>query len=157
MRKNIVFSVLLGVFALLALAGVMSMNTSVQAASGDLPVALVTPVSATSRGTAANVLTLLDTTTLTAAANGPAVNVQNFEIADVQYVIDQGTVANTTTVKLQFSNDNVNWVDGNNIVAANVADAGDMQQFALFGRYARVAVSAGNSQPFSVKVIGLGK
>jgi len=78
---------------------------------------------------------------------------------DLQWGIDQTllTTMNTTTLKLQFSNDGVNWIDGASFVSANVADANDMQQYAIFGRYARVYADVSNTNPLTLTVIGVAK
>jgi hypothetical protein len=72
-----------------------------------------------------------------ADAGSNSIQLIGYELLDVQYVIDQGTV-NTTTLKMQYSNDNTNWSDGPNLVAANVADADSMVQVANLGRYTRI-------------------
>jgi hypothetical protein len=63
-----------------------------------------------------------------------------FSVADVQYLIDQGagpgdTAVNTTTVTIQYTNDQVTFVDGGTVVSANAADASGMVQLGTFGRY----------------------
>lgn len=61
-----------------------------------------------------------------------------YEFMDVQWVIDQtGAIPNTTTVKIQWSNDNTNWSDGPTVVSANAADGDGMVQVANLGRYTR--------------------
>lgn len=70
----------------------------------------------------------------------------SFEQADIQYLVDQGTV-NTTTVTVQFSNDKVNWVSGPALVTSNAADAGDLTPFRLFGRYTAFYVDVTSTDP----------
>ena len=82
------------------------------------------------------------------------------EKCDIQWTADVGT-ANSTTLKLQFSNDNVYWSDGAIIQTGIAADsglstigAGQMQQFAIFGRWTRVYADVTNANPIIVTVLG---
>lgn len=72
------------------------------------------------------------------------VSLASFEQADIQYLVDQGTV-NTTTVTVQFSNDGENWVSGPALVSSNAADAGDLTPFRIFGRYTAFYVDVANT------------
>lgn len=121
------------------------------------PPAIPTPVSVTAANPNAKVLMLHNAKVITAAGNTAWLDIAAFQKVDLHWVIDQGTVANTTTLKLQFSNDGVNAVDGATFVTANAADAGDMQQYALFGRFLRVNNTAGTSQPVTITLVGLAK
>lgn len=121
------------------------------------PAAIPTPVSVTAANPDAKVLTLLNAKVITAAGNSAWLDIAAFQKVDLQWVIDQGTVPNTTTLKLQFSNDGANAVDGATFVTANVADANDMQQYAVFGRFVRVNNTAGTSTPMTVTLVGLAK
>ena len=71
-------------------------------------------------------------------------DVGRYTIADVQYTIDQGTT-NTTTLTTKWSVDGGTLVSGVNVVASNAADATDMQQVQLFGRYFCLFARCGNS------------
>lgn len=93
---------------------------------------------------------------ITADTGSRSVNLGNFAKADVQVVVDE-TLVNTTTIKLQFSNDNTNWVDGATIGSALVADTSTLAQYALFGRYARVYADVANTNPITITVLGLAK
>lgn len=85
-----------------------------------------------------------------------AQNLAGTEKMDVQAVTaPAASVAHTLT--LQFSNDGVNWVDGANVVAAQSTAQNAMNQYAVFGQYARVKVKTANPTPVAVTVIGLGK
>lgn len=123
------------------------------------PAAIPTPVSVNHSGSFADVNNFYVTSVITADGGSNAQNIQNHQVADLQWVIDQTllTTMNTTTLKLQFSNDGSNWIDGATFVTANVADAGDMQQYAIFGRYARVYADVSNTNPLTVTVIGVAK
>lgn len=93
---------------------------------------------------------------LTTDGNSRAVNLGNYAKADVQVVVDR-TLVNTTTLKLQFSNDNTNWTDGATIGSALTADTSTLAQYAIFGRYTRVNADVTNSNPITITVLGLAK
>ena len=123
------------------------------------PSAAPTPVSVNHAGTFADVPVFWSTQVVTADGGSSLQNIQNHQVVDLQWGIDQTllTTMNTTTLKLQFSNDGVNWIDGASFVSANVADANDMQQYAIFGRYARVYADVSNTNPLTLTVIGVAK
>ncbi len=123
------------------------------------PSAAPTPVSINHAGTFADVPVFWSTQVVTADGGSSLQNIQNHQVVDLQWGIDQTllTTMNTTTLKLQFSNDGVNWIDGASFVSANVADANDMQQYAIFGRYARVYADVSNTNPLTLTVIGVAK
>lgn len=146
------FVALVGVFVvallLTAFAGLAFQGTA--SAANPVPLAAPTPVSVNPGSGAGRSAVLWSTKVITADTATGAMDILNYGKADVQWLVDQTAVAaapNTTTVKLQFSVDGVNWVDGINAVAANVADAGDMQQFAVFGRYVRFYADVTNTNP----------
>lgn len=119
------------------------------------PAAIPTPVSITPGNGAPQLVTLFNANVSTADGGGSAAVVAG-EKVDLQWLIDQ-TAVNTVTLKLQFSNDSTNWIDGATFVTSNAADAGDMQQYAVFGRYLRAYADVTNSNPVTVTVIGLVK
>jgi hypothetical protein len=144
------FVVMIGVVALLAgaLFGVMLNTPSVQAG----PMAAPTPVASINQSTqAASEVTWMSGVATTASGGSTAVLVTNWDYADLQYVIDQ-TDVNTVTLKLQFSNDNVNWTDGATLVTDNAADAAALAQHAIFGKWARVYATVTNTNPVTVTV-----
>lgn len=123
------------------------------------PQAAPTPVAGTyTGGTLARTVTLFDADVTTGTAQlGSGVSILTGDRIDLQYIIDQPTSVNTVTLKLQFSNDLVNWIDGATVVADNAADANVMQQYNLFGAYARLHVDATNTEEVSVTAIGVVK
>ena len=123
------------------------------------PSAAPTPVSINHAGTFADVPTFFATQVVTADGGSSVQNIQNHQVVDLQWLLDQTllTTVNTATLKLQFSNDGSNWVDGATFVTNNAADAGDMQQYAIFGRYARVYADVSNTNPLTLTVIGVAK
>ncbi len=90
---------------------------------------------------------------------------QDVEKCDIQWNIDIGPgLANTTTLKLQFSNDNFYWEDGASIEATVSADSGrsttgggNMQQFSVFGRWVRVYADVSNTNNVTPTVQGVCK
>jgi hypothetical protein len=96
-----------------------------------------------------------DTTATDEASSG--FQLANYEYMDVQFVVDQNpTLQNTTTLTIQWSNDNVNWSDGPALVAANAADADGMVQVGNLGRYTRVYKDAhadGGAMTWTVKAV----
>lgn len=93
---------------------------------------------------------------LVASGGSDVVNVSQFQTLDVQYVVDH-TVVNTTTVKIQFSNDNSNWSDGVNLVASSAADGNGMQQLQVFGIYARMYATLTSADPITWTIKALAK
>ena len=80
-----------------------------------------------------------------------------YELLDVQYVVDQGTVTNTITLSLQHSNDNATFETGPALLSSSSADADAMTQRAIFGRYNCVFADVANSTAVTVTVIGVAK
>lgn len=130
----------------------IGMNTApaIQAA----PAAAPTPVASGFSGKAPSEQTWLSGVATTADGGSAAVNVAGWQVVDIQYVIDQGVV-NTVTLKLQFSNDGVNWTDGATLVTDNAADASVLSQAAVFGKYARVHANVTNTEPVTITAIGI--
>ena len=156
MRKNTL--VMAGAFALVLVAAlIFSMSSVAPDTAMAAPAPAPTPVSVSDSGGNNALVTFWSGEALTATGASSVQNVMDFERVDLQTTIDQGTTPNTVTLKLQFSNDNTNWVDGATVVTANVADAGAMQQYAVFGRYARLYATAGNSESVTVTAIGVAK
>ncbi len=151
--KTIWFSVLLAALLLTGLAA-LSWAPAPNAALA-APAAIPTPVSITPGSGAPQLVTLFNANVSTADGGGSAAVIAG-EKVDLQWLIDQ-TAVNTVTLKLQFSNDSTNWIDGATFVTNNAADAGDMQQYAVFGRYLRAYADVTNSNPVTVTVIGLVK
>lgn len=131
MRKYIALTVCIGVLALAALLGAMSGGGGVVAAPAYAP----TPVSVTQPVRVDPALyTLLPTTVMTQATRGTCRELGFYSVVDLQVVIDMSNT-NTTTGYLQFTNDLVTYINGTNVISVN-ADATEMVQAPLFGRYA---------------------
>ena len=148
---------MVGLAALIVVALVVALVVAVpmaRPATADV-LAIPTPVfTSPTSGILARTATFFDGQALIASGGGEAVNVGNFNRVDLQWVIDVGTV-NTTTYKLQFSNDAVNWVDGVAVASAVVADVNNLAQFYVFGRYARVYATVANTNPITTTVVGV--
>lgn len=154
MRKFVPFLAVAFVLVGALFAGLLVGGADTMSAA---PAAAPTPVTANSaaNSTFANFLV---SQPITADGGSFVVAIERWEFADVQYVIDQGTDVNTTTLKLQFSNDGVNWTDAAAaLVTANAADAANLDQRQLFGRFARVFVDVTNANTVTVTANMVGK
>lgn len=151
-----VVAVIAGVVLFLAVLATIGGNGASAA-----PSLIPTPVSVTARSASpAKAVVFYSGSTVTTAVASNAQGIAEYEIVDLQWIIDQTVLAsgaNTTTLKLQFSNDGVNWVDGATAVSSNAADAVDMQQYALFGQFVRVHTTLGNTNPVTITVLGIAK
>lgn len=97
---------------------------------------------------------------ITADTNTSGKLLQGYEYVDLQTTIDQtvvGTENNTTTLTIQFSNDNSNWDDGPAILSSNAADTTDITRLQLFGRYVRIKQDVTNTNPVTITLLGLAK
>lgn len=154
------YGFLIAAIAIVGVAVLLGAMSSAQAANPQ-PLFAPTPVSVNARNAdQSDVLTFYGTQVLTADGNSTGLNVQNADIVDLQVTTDQTAVAgapNTTTLKLQFSNDGINWVDGATVATANDADATSLQQYAVFGKLARVNADVANTNPVTVSVIAVTK
>jgi hypothetical protein len=100
-------------------------------------------------------------TALIADTNTAGVDVMRLGAVDMQYIIDQTIVfpseMNTTTLTIQYSNDNSNWVDGLVLANANVADATSITRVPVFGRYMRVKQDLTNVNPITITLTAVGR
>jgi len=141
-----------GVMLLLLVFG-MVVQPRAQAA----PLPAPTPVSSDATAAGKNpVVTFWKAKALTANGASNVIELPDMERMDLQWVVDVGTV-NTTTIKLQYSNDGTNWVDGVNVEASIAADKNNLQQFNNFGRYTRLYATLTNSSPITITAIAVGK
>lgn len=136
--------------AVAALVAVLLLTSLIGAPVRDVqaaPMAVPTPLSLSANGAnAPRLVTAFRGTGITASARSDCFELGMFDKMNIQYAIDQNTAAtNTTTIKLQFSNDLVTYTDGINVVATNSADASDMIEANVFGRYTCVYATLTNS------------
>lgn len=161
MRKN--FAIVISIVAiavLVALLAPLHYGKPATAAPAAAPAFAPTPVAGVVRGGNASPpkygVFLGGTTVITADMRTGCIPTSGYDLVDLQWKMDQGT-PNTTTLTLHYTNDQVTFDVGPAIVAANAADANDMQQFALFGRFVCVDVNATNSNGFTPTITGLFK
>lgn len=95
-------------------------------------------------------------TAITADTNTSGVDVMGLSAVDVQYVIDHGTV-NTTTLTVQYSNDNSNWVNGVALVSDSAADGTDITRVPVFGRYMRVNQNVTGTDAITITLTAVGR
>lgn len=150
--KNLILTVAVTMVVVMAFFAAFASVPSVQAG----PMAAPTPVVSGYSAKPASELTWLAGVATTADGGSTALNVAGWQATDIQYVIDQGTT-NTVTLKLQFSNDGVNWTDGATLVTDNAADASVLSQAAVFGKWARVYADVTNTNPVTITAIGIMK
>jgi len=130
---------------------------SVQQAQAE-PLAIPTPVSAPASRlvTPLYPVTFLNNVAVTADRRSSIVQLPGYNTIDLQWVVDVSDT-NTTTLKLQYSNDGNNWVDGASFASAVAADANSMDQYNVYGRYTAVYVDVTNSEPITITLIGVAK
>ena len=151
LRRFGVSAIVTAIVLMLVVLSALSLNTPTSQAA---PLAAPTPISVPIQARVVPEFpTFFNTTVLQASANSSAFEVPDYSAIDLQWIIDVNTV-NTTTLKLQYSNDNVNFVDGASFASAVVADANSMQQYPLFGRWTRVVATVSNTDPITITVMG---
>lgn len=127
---------------------------SVQAA----PAAIPTPVSVT-RPAGDGYVTFnpfAGTSSIAADTTSTCFDVGGRSIVDVLYVIDQ-TDVNTLTLTSKWSIDGTTTVSGVNLVASNAADASDMVQLQVFGRYFCILADVANTNAVTVTAQAIAK
>ena len=143
-----------GMAAVMVLAVLVLGALGLSAPAGAAPAAAPTPVSVTASSKDAGEVVLYAGTVVTADGGSAVTVVKDYQLVDVQYVIDE-TAVNTTTVKLQFSNDNSNWTDGATLASSAVADGNGLTQQAVFGKFMRAYADVATTDPVTVTVIGI--
>ena len=150
MRKYAVIASLIAVLLLAAFFGAMN-GGGVTPALGAAP----TPVSITQPVGLEPQLYTLFSGVVTTSTQGTCRELGKWAVADIQTVIDVSSTQ-TVTLKMQYSNDGVNLVDGANIVAAS-ADTNTLTQLPLFARYACAYATLGSTNTVTVTVTGWAK
>ena len=150
MRKHIAITVIVGALLLAALFGAMVGGGGTTAlAAPPTPVSITQPV-----GLEPQLYTLFSGV-VTTSTQGTCRELGKWAVADIQTVIDVSSTQ-TVTLKIQYSNDGVNLVDGANIVAAS-ADTNTLTQLPLFARYACAYATLGSTNTVTVTVTGWAK
>ncbi len=140
------------VLCLLVLSA-LSLNTpSSQAA----PLAAPTPLAVAPKNAAPEFPTIFSSKVISADVRSDCFEVPDYAHVDLHWVIDMAAV-NTTTLKLQHSNNNTSYVDGISFVSAAVADAESMQQYAIFGRWTCVYADVATTDLVTLTVLGVVK
>jgi hypothetical protein len=120
------------------------------------PLAAPTPVAITPKNAAPEFPVFFKAKALTADTRSTCFEVPDYAAIDLMTIIDQ-TDGNTVTLKLQHSNDNINFADGLTAVAANDADATAMQQFLIYGRWTCIYADVTSTNTVTVTVQGVVK
>lgn len=155
-RAYVVTAAAVLLVASLLAAVALAPSGSTQAAPSFAP----TPVAAVQRSPAPEFPTFFNAKVLTEDTRSSCFEVPDYAVVDLQYIVDQTLVAlapNTTTLTLQWSNDNSNYVNGLAVATNNITDTNDLQQFQLFGRHACVYADVTNTNPVTVTVLGVVK
>ena len=146
MRKHAVIAGSIAVLLFAALlVGMNGGGVTPALAAAPTPVSITQPV-----GLNPQLYTLYSGTAVTASAQGTCWELGKWAVADVQTKIDVSDTQ-TVTVKIQYSNNGTDLVDGAN-VATGSADATTLYQAPLFGRFACAYVTLGTSAPVTVSV-----
>lgn len=154
MKSNVIGWVAAVVLVMAVLFG-LSLNTAPAVLGA--PAAAPTPVSVTRpAGEGFITFTPFNAAVLTADTTASCADIGKYSVADVLYSIDQGTV-NTTTLTTQWSIDGTTLATGINVVATNAADATDMTQVQVFGRYLCLLANVTNSNPITITAQVLAK
>lgn len=156
MRKNI--AILLTIVALLVIGLLSSLQytapvTAAPFAAPPTPVAGITDKVNNDPALIIYSAPLTITTDTRYCSTGPT---GRYDTMDLQYVINQGVV-NTTTLKVQYSNDQRRWIDGANVVATNNSDTSGLIQIPVFGWWTCLYADVTNSNGISLTLIAVGK
>lgn len=154
-RKEIALGAMFVAFALL-LAVMIGTMPSVPATAA--PPAAPTPITMNAREADPRIANFwgIDEVSVAASGRSSCFDLSGYNNIDLFYKIDQ-TTTNTVTLKLQYSNDLVTYVDGINVVADNAADANALAPFPVFGRYTCVYATVTNTNTLGITVIGVAK
>jgi hypothetical protein len=120
------------------------------------PPAMPTPDSASRQGKTPRDAIFFSARALAADTRSDCIESAGYDLMDIQYTVDQSTT-NTITLKIQMSNDLVTYIDGLSAVSANAADASDMKQFQLFGRWTCINADVANANVITITARALFK
>lgn len=143
-RNYLVLAVILPVLAFALALGALAGGPAATAA----PAAAPTPVSVSAGSNTPDLFTAYTEAAIAADERSGCVDVSKFQRADVQYLVDVGTV-NTTTVTMQFTNDKVTFIDGLAVASAITADGSAMQQYQVFGKFMCFYVNVTGTDPIT--------
>jgi uncharacterized secreted protein with C-terminal beta-propeller domain len=153
-RRGIGLGLIATVVVLLVLVLVaLGLNTQSSQAA---PMAAPTPMAVAPKNPAPEFPMLFTTRVISADVRSDCFEVPDYSHIDLHWIVDMAAV-NTTTLKLQHSNNNTSYVDGISFVSAAVADAESMQQYAIFGRWTCVYADVATTDNVTVTVLGVVK
>ena len=129
-------------FLLMGLLSVMSDNRpfayAAPSAAGITPVAGMNPV----KGGASQVVPLV-TAAITADAR-VCKDFRNARNMDIQTIVSWAATPDTVTIKLQHSNDGVNFTDGQPVIATVVANSSTLNRYDQYGVYTCASIDVAN-------------
>lgn len=147
--RNFMLCVALGLILVLSLLSSMQVR---QAVAG--PLLAPTPITAPAGGDGwVMVNYIAQTNTVDVDLNSTGQQTAGYTVVDLSNTID-ATDNQTVTCYLDFSNDNSNWDRGLTVISAVSADATDMNQYNLMGRYSRITCTLGTANEVTVTVQG---
>jgi len=97
---------------------------------------------------------------LTADTNTSGRDVLGFNSLDIQYIVDvDANAVNTTTLTIQYSNDNTNWDNGVALGTLDAAtgDHNDITRIPIFGRYVRINQDVTNTDDITITLLAVGR
>lgn len=146
---------MLALIVMVVLAGFATLPQSPAAAA---PLAAPTPVSVTRPSSEASAITFNPFSAQAVAADTTSTcfDVSKFAVIDALYSIDQGDT-NTVTLTTKWSIDGTTTASGVALVSANAADATEMQQLQVFGKYFCVLADVANTNPVTITVQAIAK
>lgn len=150
--KALVIAVL--TFVLIGASAIVALNPDLTVQAAPRPA--TTPVSITQPSNNNSKLVTFHNATITADTRSTCFENQGYDVLDLQTKIDQ-TTTNTVTIKIQQTNDGVNFIDGLTSVSANTADATALSQYALFGWKTCLYIDVSNANTLTVQAIGFFK
>lgn len=152
MRKQAMYAAIIGALLLAVLLGAMvGVGNAPALAAAPTPVAITQPV-----GLQPALYTLISGNAITQSVQGTCRELGKWALLDAQTTIDVSDTQ-TVTVKIQYSNDGVNLVDGANLAASVITDGSTFYQAPLFGRYACAYATLATTAPVTVSVTGWAK
>lgn len=97
-------------------------------------------------------------TRLTGDTNTTAIDVMNMSAVDISYTtVHTGGEVNTTTLTVQYSNDNTNWTNGLALATSNATAATSITRVPVFGRYMRINQDTSNAFAITVTLLAVGR
>jgi hypothetical protein len=148
--------------ALLVLTSIVSLWFAPSAPVSAAPMAVITPVTTSGSGGLNEKVTFFNGNVT--ADTRVCFDLSNFNKIDLQWNIDQ-TIVNTTTIKLQWSNEpnasagasTADYVDTATIASANAADATGGNEYLVSGQHNCVFVDETNTNPLRLGIWGVAK